>query len=221
METIFSVLTIEADRPVQAWKGQPIDSRIWDFNTPGPENNRNGFVLGVSSTMSAYSGPLSYARRIAGSGKAHKDAVREKFGRVVNLFGIAEHSPDENNRVTLSDKKDKQGMPKVIVSSDYNERDKRTLREMINKLTLLAEATGPAKIMNLFSTYNNPNTTHMAGTCMMGDDPELSVVDANGKVHGVKNLYIADASILPGQGMGDSPSLTIQALALRIADRME
>ncbi len=220
METIYSVLTIEADRPVQAWKGQPIDSRIWDFNSPGEDNNRNGFVLGVSSSMSAYTGPLSYARRIAGTGKAHKDAVREKFGRIVNLFGIAEHSPNENNRVTLSDKKDKQGIAKIIVSSDYYDRDKRTLREMISKLTMLAEATGPSKVMNLFSTYNNPNTTHLAGTCMMGNDPEQSVVDANGKVHGVKNLYIADASILPGQGMGDSPSLTIQALALRIADKM-
>jgi len=220
METIFSVLTLEADRPVQAWKGQPIDSRIWDFNSPGYGNNRNGFVLGVSSSMSVYTGPLSYARHITGTGKAHKDAVRKKFGRIVNLFGIAEHGPDENNRVTLSDKKDKQGMPKVIVNSDYNERDKRTLREMINKLALLAEATEPAKIMNLFSTYNSPQTTHLAGTCMMGNDPEQSVVDGNGKVHGVKNLYIADASILPGQGMGDSPSLTIQALALRIADKM-
>ncbi|MFW2439297.1 MAG: GMC family oxidoreductase [Arenicellales bacterium] len=220
METMFSVLTVEADRPVQAWKGQPIDSRIWDFNTPGQEGKRNGFVLGVSSSMSAYTGPLSYARRIAGSGKAHKDAMREKFGRVVNLFGTAEHSPDENNRMILSDRKDRQGMPKVMVSSDYNQHDKTTLREMINKLIILAEATGPAKIINLFSTYDNPQTTHMAGTCMMGDDPEQSVVDANGKVHGVKNLYIADASILPGQGMGDSPSLTIQALALRIAEKM-
>ncbi len=74
--------------------------------------------------------------------------------------------------------------------------------------------------MDLFSTYNSPQATHLAGTCMMGDDPETSVVDADGKVHGMKNLYIADASILPGQVMGDSPSLTIQALALRIVDKM-
>ncbi len=220
METIYSVLSVEADRTLQAWKGQPIDSRIWDFNSPGQENNRNGFVLGVSSTMSAYTGPLSYARRVPGIGRAHKDAMREKFGRIVNLFGIADHSPNENNRMILSDRTDEEGMPKVIVNSDYNERDKTTLREMINKLITLAVATGPAKTMGLFSTYDHPSTTHMAGTCMMGDDPEQSVVDGNGKVHGVKNLYIADASILPGQGMGDSPSLTIQALALRMVDRM-
>lgn len=221
METIFCVLNIEADRPLQAWKGQPIDSRIWDFNTPGPENDRNGFVLGVSSSMSVYTGPLSYATRMPGIGRVHKDSMREKFGRVINLFGIADHCPDENNRLQLSSRLDREGVPKVIVSSDYHDRDKTTLRQMINKIIALAEATEPAKIMGLFSAYDDPQTTHMAGTCMMGNDAEQSVVDANGRVHGVTNLYIADASILPSQGMGDSPSLTIQALALRIADQME
>ena len=221
METIFSVVTVEADRPLQAWKGQPIDCRIWDFNTPGQQNDRNGFALGVSSSMSAYRGPLSYAQRTAGSGKAHKDAMRNSFGRIVNLFGVADQSPNENNRMQLSSRTDKDGVAKVIVTSDYYQRDKNTLREMISKLMVLAEATNPKKITGLYSTYDHPSSTHMAGTCMMGNDPEQSVVDANGKVHGVKNLYVADASILPSQGMGDSPSLTIQAMALRIADRMQ
>ena len=147
--------------------------------------------------------------------------MRNKFGRVVNLFGIADHSPNENNRLQLSSRLDKDGMAKVTVSSDYMKRDKNTLREIINKLIVLAEATEPEQIKGLYSTYSQPSSTHLAGTCMMGNDPEQSVVDANGKVHGVMNLYIADASILPSQGMGDSPSLTIQAMALRIADKME
>ncbi len=45
----------------------------------------------------------------------------------------------------------------------------------------------------------------------------MSVVDPCGQVHGTDNLYIADASVLVTQGAGDSPSLTIQALALRTA----
>ena len=146
--------------------------------------------------------------------------MRNSFGRIVNLFGVADQSPNENNRMQLSSRTDKDGVAKVIVTSDYHQRDKNTLREMISKLTVLAEATNPNKITGLYSTYDHPSSTHMAGTCMMGNDPEQSVVDANGKVHGVKNLYVADASILPSQGMGDSPSLTIQAMALRIADRM-
>ena len=163
METLFSVITVEADRPLQAWKGLPIDCRIWDFNSTGPENDRNGFVLGVSSSMSAYQGPLSYAQRTAGSGRAHKDAMRDKFGRVVNLFGIADHSPNENNRLQLSSRLDKDGMAKVTVSSDYMKRDKNTLREMINKLIALAEATETEQIKGLYSTYSQPSSTHLAG----------------------------------------------------------
>ncbi len=221
METVFSVLTVKADRPLQSWKGQPIDSRIWDFNTPDQWNSRNGFVLGVSSSLGPYSGPTSYARAIPGSGMPHKDAMRENFGRIVDIFGIADHSPDSNNRLQLSNRKDEAGMPKVIISSDYYARDRATLRQMINKMFILAKSANPEKILHLGSSYDNPLITHIAGTCMMGDDREQSVVDENGRVYGIKNLYIADASVLPGQGMGDSPSLTIQALALRTADMMQ
>jgi choline dehydrogenase-like flavoprotein len=54
----------------------------------------------------------------------------------------------------------------------------------------------------------------------MGNDPNQSVVDAYGKVHESRNCYITDASVLPTQGAGDSPSLTIQALALRTAEKI-
>jgi choline dehydrogenase-like flavoprotein len=54
----------------------------------------------------------------------------------------------------------------------------------------------------------------------MGGDVDDSVTDAWGRVHGTGNLYITDASVLGGQGAGDSPSLTIQALALRTAGNL-
>jgi len=54
----------------------------------------------------------------------------------------------------------------------------------------------------------------------MGTDPRASVVTAYGRSHDVQNLFIADASVLPGQGAGDSPSLSIQALALRTAEHI-
>jgi choline dehydrogenase-like flavoprotein len=51
----------------------------------------------------------------------------------------------------------------------------------------------------------------------MGDDPASSVVDAFGRSHRWRNLWIADASVFPSSGGGEAPSLTIQALALRTA----
>jgi choline dehydrogenase-like flavoprotein len=53
-----------------------------------------------------------------------------------------------------------------------------------------------------------------------GNDPAISVVDANGKVHGMENLYVVDGSILP-RSSRENPSLSIYAWALRVADKLE
>ena len=219
METIFVDLSIKADVPLQAYKGAPLDAKIWDFNHPG-EEPRGGFTLAVSGSNSIYHGPLSYARRMGGFGLEHKERMREEFGARFSLVGIADHQPHPDNRITLSSELDKAGVPKVHAHSDYSEIDRNTLRSMIARLTELAGECESAETGMLYSTYSNPAVTHLAGTCKMGEDPEQSVTDRYGRVHGVDNLFIADASILPGQGMGDSPSLTIEALALRMVYNM-
>jgi len=46
--------------------------------------------------------------------------------------------------------------------------------------------------------HDNLHYYHAVGTCKMGPESDpTSVVDAHGKVHGVDNLYVADASIMP------------------------
>jgi choline dehydrogenase-like flavoprotein len=54
----------------------------------------------------------------------------------------------------------------------------------------------------------------------MGTDPERSVVNAWGRSHDVKNLFIVDGSIFVTSG-GVNPTSTIQALALYIADSIK
>ena len=54
----------------------------------------------------------------------------------------------------------------------------------------------------------------------MGDDPTRSVVNAWGRAHDVKNLFIVDGSIFTTSG-GVNPTSTLQALALYIADQMK
>ncbi|MFQ6538018.1 MULTISPECIES: GMC oxidoreductase [Aphanothece] len=58
------------------------------------------------------------------------------------------------------------------------------------------------------------------GTCRMGSDPASSVVNLEGRCHGLENLWIADASVFPScPAVG--PGLTVIANALRIAARLE
>jgi choline dehydrogenase-like flavoprotein len=58
---------------------------------------------------------------------------------------------------------------------------------------------------------------HPQGTCRMGADPKRTVVNPQGETHDVKNLYVADASLLP-TSIGYNPSETVYALAHYIVD---
>jgi choline dehydrogenase-like flavoprotein len=53
----------------------------------------------------------------------------------------------------------------------------------------------------------------------MGADPKASVVDADHRTHDVPNLFICDGSSFVTSGRGQ-PTMTIQALAFRAADRI-
>jgi choline dehydrogenase-like flavoprotein len=61
---------------------------------------------------------------------------------------------------------------------------------------------------------------HHMGTTRMSDCPETGVVDANCRVFGLDNLYIAGSSVYPTAGTAN-PTLTLVALALRLADRLK
>jgi choline dehydrogenase-like flavoprotein len=63
-------------------------------------------------------------------------------------------------------------------------------------------------------------TSHHMGTTRMDVDPKQGVVDENCRVHSVSNLYIASSSVFPTGGYAN-PTLTIVALATRLADRVK
>jgi choline dehydrogenase-like flavoprotein len=54
----------------------------------------------------------------------------------------------------------------------------------------------------------------------MGDDPARSVVDRDGESHEVRRLFVGDASLVP-RTLSVNPSLTIMALATRLAEHLD
>lgn len=60
---------------------------------------------------------------------------------------------------------------------------------------------------------------HQMGTMRMGSNEDTSVINASGRFWGIPNLYVADGSALPTSG-GYNPTLTIQAIAWRTAERI-
>jgi choline dehydrogenase-like flavoprotein len=62
-------------------------------------------------------------------------------------------------------------------------------------------------------------TAHACGSLRCGADDSTSVVNADGRVHGMSGLYVVDGSVLP-RSSRVNPSLTIYAWGLRVGDRL-
>jgi len=82
----------------------------------------------------------------------------------------------------------------------------------------ILEAAGAKKIWTSGITMEDMlPSTHLMGTCRMGNDPKQSVVDRSNRSHDVPNLLIVDGSSFVTSAR-QQPTATIQALAYRAAD---
>ena len=84
----------------------------------------------------------------------------------------------------------------------------------MDRMEEILDAAGATRIFR-----QEQDTNHLNGTARMGDDPRTSVVDPDGRTWDHPNVWVCDGSVFPTSG-GVNPSLTIQALALRTADRI-
>jgi choline dehydrogenase-like flavoprotein len=102
--------------------------------------------------------------------------------------------------------------------------DAADLRSVDATLRLLGEALirrgrGRVRVNNDRLYRDVVGQGHTLGTTRMGDSATSSVVDADCRVHGYANLFVAGSSVFPSGGFAN-PTITIVALALRLADRL-
>jgi choline dehydrogenase-like flavoprotein len=100
-------------------------------------------------------------------------------------------------------------------STDFVPREIERLDAGFEFTRRVLEAAGARRVLatQLF-------TTHVQGSCRMGGDPERSAVDSNCESRDVGRLFVGDGSLVP-QTLSVNPSLTIMALALRLADYLD
>jgi choline dehydrogenase-like flavoprotein len=180
-----------------------------------------GFVRGYTLQFSRGTGPASEAIASMAAGRLpwgedHHRVYRTLFYRRL-LIGVAcEDLPEEHNRVTLDPVlKDSHGIPAPKIDYTISENTRRMMEHGIDRASEILATAGAKNISCSRTVLNSPG--HLLGTARMGLDPDRSVVNAWGRCHDVKNLFIVDGSIWVTSG-GVNPTSTIQALALYIAD---
>jgi choline dehydrogenase-like flavoprotein len=139
---------------------------------------------------------------------------------------IVEPEPNPDSRVTLGNDCDQFGLPRVILDWRLTPLVERTLQVaqklIVNDLRSMGVecfVDGPGG-SEANQKFEEPRWVwHHMGTTRMSADPKEGVVDANCKVHGMNNLYIAGSSVFPTSST-DMPTLTLIALAHRLADHL-
>ena len=140
----------------------------------------------------------------------------EAFQLLINF----EQQPNPENRVALASQSDILGMPQIELYWRWRREEQEQLERLRAVIAAGLEASHLGRVDIRAGMKPDPNSHHHAGTTRMHVDPRHGVVDADGRVHGTDNSCVAGSSVFPTAGFAN-PTLTIVALALRLADHLK
>ena len=149
------------------------------------------------------------------------ESVDEQYGDGIGVLALGEQLPDPTNRVTLSESEtDAFGNPVPDLHFDVDDRTRRTLERAMSVLENVMDALPVTDVEPLGSPDNPSFNNHHLGTTRMGDRRSSSVVNPDLRAHEVENLYVSSGSVFVTGGAA-TPTLTIVALSLRLADHLD
>jgi choline dehydrogenase-like flavoprotein len=198
------------DKPVKMWRGTTMAGIVQD---EAHHDTKRGFVGGYELETLSIGLPFMAAFLDPGSWGREFTTALDSYENMAGLWIVGEDMPQESNRITLSDKKDKGGMPVANVHFDDHPNDLAMRAHAYRQGSAMYEAVGATRT---FPTTPYPST-HNLGTNRMSEKARDGVVNKWGQSHDIKNLFVSDGSQFT-TGATENPTLTIVALALRQAD---
>jgi choline dehydrogenase-like flavoprotein len=206
--------------PLDAWSGNSAFCLLsQEFYETDPAR---GFVRGYEMQLMRGQGPLITALGAFTLdipwGEGHHARFEQLFGRTATLAVTCEDLPDPDNRIELDGAAvDRHGIPAARMVYRVDENSKRMIAHGMSAARRALAEAGATELLE--SELLGQAGFHLMGTARMGADPASSVVDANCRTHDVRNLLIVDGSVFASAAAAN-PTPTIQALALRAADRL-
>jgi choline dehydrogenase-like flavoprotein len=193
------------DEPQDAHVVYPITSHCADFR----HDVDGGFVVEAVTMQD----PIGFAINLQDEqGPMWGEALVEALRRFRHWTGLLVMVNDDNNGAVVADP-DPDAADDAF-TCDFQPPELARLDRALTFGRAVHDAAGAREVL-----WTGLLTTHMQGSCRMGSDPARSVVDAHGETHSVKRLFVGDGSVVP-RTLSANPSLTIMALATRLADHL-
>ena len=194
-----------------------------DWNADNFDHAGLGFIGGGLLAASHEYKPIAFAGfplppgvpRFGSGWKAWLAANAQSVG---SLTAQMECLPYEDNRLDLDPvARDPHGLPVVRVTYRVHENELRGVAFLGERQEEWLRAAGASEVWHAPRPF--VEARHCYGGTRMGLDPDTSVVDRFGFAHSAPNLGVLGTSVYPTSG-GHNPTLTLQALALRTAQRL-
>jgi len=162
--------------------------------------------------------------------RPHIERLRARWNsRQAYLVVRGEQAPNPASRVCLSNERDALGQLRAALDWRLQAQDKDSVAAIVAALDGEFRRMGCGQIEAAsWLTHpgeawpNDPTVSshaiggyHHMGTTRMASTPQAGVVDADGRVHGYANLFVAGSSVFPTSGWAN-PTLTIVALTMRL-----
>jgi len=199
---------------INQYKAPPPGGAITEhFNGTMPDTD---FICGYAIEVVGPH-PADFAARLTTARKMWGSDLRRTmldYNYYSGLGIVGEVMPQIKNHVKLHEtERDQYGLPVAHVMFSHHENDKKIVEHAKGKMKDILEAAGGEDV------WTADRTAHLLGTCRMGSDPTNSVVNADCRTHDVPNLFVCDGSVFT-TSTAVNPSLTIEAIAARTADRI-
>lgn len=242
-QNFYNGFAIFLDQRVHSYKGRSSTQCVFDFNDPDfpgarPVARSAGlpYIRAGLCELGGSQLPISeakYYQKILGLlpdvkffGSVFKDLMRASLlrDRLAGVECFGTDLPYLTNNVTLDPTvKDLNGQPAPRITYQIGKFEQVSQDFFVPLLAAMCEASGaqlfaalPASVAGSLGGTSPPGGYHTMGGMQMGVDPATSVVDADGRMHQLDNVYVADGSVFVTSG-GSNPTPTIMAVALRTA----
>jgi choline dehydrogenase-like flavoprotein len=136
--------------------------------------------------------------------------------------------PNWDSRVFLTSERDRLGLRRLALDWRLTEHEIRTARAMGEAIGREAYLQGWGRFKfvdwllddGIKGSDEFAKASHHMGTVRMAEDPQFGVVDPKCRLFGCDNVYVAGSAVFPTASF-DNPTLTIVALAYRMADDLK
>jgi choline dehydrogenase-like flavoprotein len=196
---------------VRMWKAPPPEVSTEDFYETDPTKPyKRGFSIQTVSPL-----PITWAEHVMAQGH-WGTGLRKYMSDYVHwacLGALCELLPLPGNRVTLSEERDRRGIPVADFSYSLCENDKALMRAAQTSMEEILTAAGAQDVITI------DRYAHLVGGARMAATEENGVVGPDCMSFAVPNLLVVDGSVFPTQGSAN-PALTIMAVAARAAAQL-